>query len=81
MRPKRLPGAQVGERDVPSADNWLPYIPIHLLQSQSKVPRVRYTAAEKELKNSRKRKEERKREMKLGAVKGATIGRAFAVTT
>jgi len=55
VRPKRLPGAQVRERDVPSAANWLPYIPIHLLQSQSKVPRVRYTAAEKRIKKQQKK--------------------------
>jgi hypothetical protein len=40
LRPKRLPGAQVGERDVASAANWLPYIPIHLLQSQGWFPEL-----------------------------------------
>jgi len=54
---------------VPSAANWLPYIPIHLLQSQSKVPRVRYTAAEKRIKKAEKGKRKKEKEIKASCIR------------
>ena len=61
MRPKRLPGAQVGERDVASAANCSYHTSLSICCNHKvRFPELGILRQKKELKNSRKRKEERK---------------------